>query len=113
MSDNKEETPAQIAVNAIKIGFASWLIALMYQNIYKGDGEMFSIHGIFISLHVFLFGVKRFTLGNFNGWDLIFGCVYLYFCFQNPVGFLLSYFAWAFFIGWVFKLKPVFDETSA
>lgn len=87
--------------------FVGYLFCLI---LYRGDTWMFAKHGAFVCVHMFVIGVKRHNLRNFNGFDLLFGCFYLYFWWEEPLGFMLSYFYWALSAAWLFKKVPLWDN---
>jgi len=111
-------TTAETSIASELLGTAKSVILVLflyalYTAGYDYNWDRMLTHHLFIFAHLYIFGVKRFTLGNFNGFDLLFGCFYLYFWWQNPISFMVSYgvVAWAVF--GVLKWKPIRDETSA
>jgi hypothetical protein len=114
MSNHKK---AVVSGSEIVTFFKLWLMGVavcgLWKIGYRENTAMLLTHGALICLHLYVFGVKRFTVGNVNGFDLLFGIFYLYFWWQNPWGFMFSYIVWGYTLHGVLRLKPVFDETSA
>lgn len=113
MSQTSTDTFAGNAVLGLKLFLLSLYVYLVYESGYDSDlGQMLK-HWLFIFVHLYVFGVKRFTVGNFNGFDILFGAFYLYFWWQNPWGFMFSYFAVAYVSYALLRFTPIRDETSA
>jgi len=112
-SRKDREVAAGDALFACKVYGILFMVAALHYVVYGGNTAMMVKHAIFICIHLFLVGVKTHTYGNFNGFDLVFGCFYLYFWWQEPIAFMLSYFVWGLIAYWVFRMVPHRDETSA
>ena len=97
-----------LAITAYTVLFMGYLCSLI---LYRGDTFMFLKHGVFVCVHLYIIGVKRHSLKNFDGFDFLFGIFYLYFWFEEPLGFMLSYVYWALAVAWVLKKVPLWDEA--
>lgn len=114
MKTNKTESSSIVkdSLDVMKWSLLAACVYLLYGWGYRSDFGLMAKHWIFIFAHLFMFGVKRFTLGNFNGFDLLFGCFYLYFWWENPWGFMASYVVLGYLAYTVLRLTPARDETS-
>lgn len=97
----------------VQLFFVSLLLIAIYVSGYDRNWGRMAVHWGFIFAHLYMFGVKRFTVGNINGFDLLFGAFYLYFWWQNPWGFIFSYFAVGYVSFAMLRLVPIRDETGS
>ncbi len=111
---NKHATakPVSDIAFALKSFVAVTIIYLIYESGYDCDTGRMLKHWAFIFTHLYVFGVKRFTIGNFNGFDIIFGFFYLYFWWENPWGFMFSYFVVGYLAYALLRYVPIRDESE-
>lgn len=72
--------------------FAVVMLGLFHFTVlYRGQPILCILTVAFVYAHTFMFGCKKLTIQNADGFDLVFGVVAVAFLWQNPLGFILSY----------------------
>lgn len=112
MRNKKPVTAIDDGIFLLKTMVLTVFVYFIYESGYDSDAGRMLKHWAFIFVHLYVFGVKRFTVGNFNGFDILFGFFYLYFWWQNPWGFMFSYFAVGYICYALLRLRPIRDDSE-
>lgn len=86
-SQHSEESAATTYLRAALAGF---LVIFIVTHLLDGDYWLFAKLIVWQMIHMYVLGRKEISFGNFDGADLITGCIALYFFFTAPWAYLLT-----------------------